>query len=92
MTNALQAKILAPEFDQYVSRDVDSGWIIIHAFLQGMVIAQSVDRADPWPARLAIARSYELIAPSFTAEDLEPLVHDTSSIVGWSLPALPGLL
>ena len=37
-----------------------------------MVIAQSIDRADPWPARLAIARSYELIAPSFSPDDLEP--------------------
>ncbi|THG98438.1 hypothetical protein EW026_g3754 [Hermanssonia centrifuga] len=38
----------------------------------GMIIPQSVDRADPWPARLAIARAFELMAPTFTPEDLEP--------------------
>lgn len=37
-----------------------------------MLIAQSVDRADPWPARLAIAQTFELSAPSFPDESLEP--------------------
>lgn len=45
-----------------------------------MVIAHTVDRADPWPSRIAIARCFELMAPSFTAENLEPffkfLLHD----------------
>ncbi|KAG5638049.1 hypothetical protein H0H81_002083 [Sphagnurus paluster] len=38
----------------------------------GMVIAQSLDRTDPWPARLAIARTFELISPSFTPDEIEP--------------------
>ncbi|KAJ3552008.1 hypothetical protein NM688_g4384 [Phlebia brevispora] len=38
----------------------------------GMVIAQSVDRADPWPARLAVAHAFELTAPSFGPDDVEP--------------------
>ncbi|KAH8103551.1 armadillo-type protein [Cristinia sonorae] len=38
----------------------------------GMLIAQSVDRADPWPVRLAIAEAFELSAPSFTDDTLEP--------------------
>lgn len=45
-----------------------------------MVIAQSVDRADPWPTRIAIARTFELVAPSFTPDNLVPffqfLIHD----------------
>ncbi|KAF9232418.1 armadillo-type protein [Melanogaster broomeanus] len=43
-----KAKILAPEFDQYV-----------------MVIAQSLDRADPWPTRVTIAGAFGQLAPSF---------------------------
>ncbi|KAF9234000.1 armadillo-type protein [Melanogaster broomeanus] len=31
----------------------------------GMVIAQSLDRADPWPTRVAIAVAFEQLAPSF---------------------------
>ncbi|KAI0628364.1 ARM repeat-containing protein [Trametes polyzona] len=38
----------------------------------GMLIAQSVDRTDPWPARVALARTFELLAPAFTPEDVEP--------------------
>ncbi|OCH93463.1 ARM repeat-containing protein [Obba rivulosa] len=38
----------------------------------GMVIAQSLDRADPWPARVAIARTFELLAPAFMKDDVEP--------------------
>jgi len=45
-----------------------------------MVIAQSLDRADPWPARSAIAKTFELLAESFTEDTLEPffkfLIHD----------------
>ena len=37
-----------------------------------MLIAQSVDRADPWPTRLAIAQTFELSAPSFSEDTLEP--------------------
>ncbi|TFK68469.1 ARM repeat-containing protein, partial [Pluteus cervinus] len=38
----------------------------------GMVIAQSVDRADPWPARSAAALAFEQLADSFTDTQLEP--------------------
>lgn len=37
-----------------------------------MVIAQSLDRSDPWQARLATATTFELLAPSFTEHQLEP--------------------
>ncbi|EGO00628.1 hypothetical protein SERLA73DRAFT_71629 [Serpula lacrymans var. lacrymans S7.3] len=38
----------------------------------GMVIAQSLDRTDPWTARLAIALTFENVAPSFTEDVIEP--------------------
>ncbi|GLB43526.1 putative ARM repeat-containing protein [Lyophyllum shimeji] len=38
----------------------------------GMVIAQSLDRTDPWPTRLAIARTFELLSASFTSDEIEP--------------------
>ena len=45
-----------------------------------MVIASSVGRTDPWPARVALSRTFELLAPAFTPEDVEPffkfLIHD----------------
>lgn len=37
-----------------------------------MVIPESLDRTDPWATRLAIARTFELIAPSFLATEVEP--------------------
>ena len=37
-----------------------------------MVIASSMDRADPWPTRTALAQSFELLAPSLTEADIEP--------------------
>lgn len=40
-----------------------------------MVIAQSLDRSDPWPTRLGIARAFELLAPSFTEAELEPFFN-----------------
>ncbi|KAF8627766.1 hypothetical protein AX17_006131 [Amanita inopinata Kibby_2008] len=40
----------------------------------GMVIAQSLDRVDPWPARLASARAFELLAPSFVDLEVEPFI------------------
>ena len=39
---------------------------------QGMVIAQSLDRADPWPTRVAIALAFERLAPSFPETKVEP--------------------
>ncbi|KAG5725284.1 Translational activator gcn1 [Termitomyces sp. T112] len=41
----------------------------------GMVIAQSLDRADPWPARLAIAQTFEQLSPMFTPAEIEPFFH-----------------
>ncbi|KAL4249154.1 TOG domain-containing protein [Abortiporus biennis] len=38
----------------------------------GMLIAQSVDRADPWPTRLAIAQTFELLTQSLTEETIVP--------------------
>ncbi|TFK26296.1 translational activator GCN1 [Coprinopsis marcescibilis] len=52
------AKILAPEFDQY-----------------GMVIASSLDRSDPWPARLATAHTFEKLAEVFPVAHLEPFFN-----------------
>jgi len=37
-----------------------------------MVIAETVDRSDPWPTRLAIAQAFKSLASSFTEEQLEP--------------------
>lgn len=37
-----------------------------------MVIAQSLDRTDPWPARLAIARSFQELAPLFPDDEVPP--------------------
>ncbi len=37
-----------------------------------MVIAQSLDRSDPWPSRVATACAFELLAPSFTKAEVEP--------------------
>ena len=50
------------------------------AVCQGMLIASSVDRADPWPARLATSNALELLAPHFTEDTVVPLfkflIHD----------------
>lgn len=35
--------------------------------LQGMVIAQSLDRSDPWTTRVSVSRTFELIAPYLPA-------------------------
>jgi hypothetical protein len=39
--------------------------------VQGMVIAESLDRTDPWPTRLAISRTFEgcILIP---ATEVEP--------------------
>ena len=44
-------------------------------FSQGMVIAQSLDRSDPWTARLATARTFEHLAPFFLDSGLEPFFN-----------------
>ncbi|PFH47401.1 hypothetical protein AMATHDRAFT_152123 [Amanita thiersii Skay4041] len=41
----------------------------------GMVIAQSLDRADPWPARVAIACTLELLAPILTDTEVGPFIE-----------------
>jgi hypothetical protein len=38
-----------------------------------MVIEHSLNRTDPWPARVAIAQTFESLAPSFTSVEVEPL-------------------
>ncbi|KAG8759295.1 translational activator of GCN4, partial [Ceratobasidium sp. 428] len=38
----------------------------------GMVIESSLDRADPWPARAAIADAFRHVAPSFTETEVVP--------------------
>lgn len=38
----------------------------------GMVIAQSLDRSDPWPTRVVIGHTSELLASAFSARDVEP--------------------
>ncbi|KAH9485783.1 eIF-2-alpha kinase activator gcn1 [Psilocybe cubensis] len=40
----------------------------------GMVIAQSLDRADPWPARLAASQAFKQLASSFTDSEIEPFI------------------
>ena len=37
-----------------------------------MVIAQSLDRSDPWHARVATASTFRLLSPLFTTSDVEP--------------------
>lgn len=37
-----------------------------------MVIANSIDRTDPWPARVALSSTFQALAPAFTANDVEP--------------------
>ncbi|QRV84214.1 translational activator gcn1 [Ceratobasidium sp. AG-Ba] len=38
----------------------------------GMVIESSLDRADPWPARAAVADAFRHVAPSFTETEVVP--------------------
>ncbi|KAI0710312.1 ARM repeat-containing protein [Cerioporus squamosus] len=38
----------------------------------GMLITSSIGRTDPWPARVALSRTFELLAPAFTPDDVEP--------------------
>lgn len=40
-----------------------------------MVVANSLDRADPWPTRVAIASTFEALAPAFTVADVEPFFN-----------------
>ncbi|KAJ7077832.1 armadillo-type protein [Mycena belliarum] len=49
------ARILAPEFDQY-----------------GMVISSSLDRSDPWQARVAASHTFELLAPLLLEDEVQP--------------------
>jgi len=37
-----------------------------------MVITETVDRSDPWPARLAAAQTFNNLAPAFTVDVVEP--------------------
>lgn len=38
-----------------------------------MVLAHSLDRSDPWATRLAISRTFELVAPSVTPSEIDQL-------------------
>jgi hypothetical protein len=40
--------------------------------LQGMVIESSLNRSDPWLARVAIGQTFKHLAPSFTRSEVEP--------------------
>jgi hypothetical protein len=40
-----------------------------------MVITETVDRSDPWPARLAAAQALKNLAPSFTVDAVEPFFN-----------------
>lgn len=37
-----------------------------------MLVADTIDRADPWPARLATARTFERLSPLFSLAEVEP--------------------
>jgi hypothetical protein len=37
-----------------------------------MVIESSLNRSDPWPARVAIGQTFKHLAPSFTQPEVEP--------------------
>ncbi|KAH6885450.1 translational activator GCN1, partial [Coprinopsis sp. MPI-PUGE-AT-0042] len=41
----------------------------------GMVVASSLERADPWTARLATAAAFEQLAPSFPESEIEAFFH-----------------
>lgn len=38
----------------------------------GMLVAATIDRSDPWPARLATARTFEKLSPLFSSTEVEP--------------------
>ncbi|KAF9059496.1 armadillo-type protein [Rhodocollybia butyracea] len=38
----------------------------------GMVIVQSLDQSDPWQARVAVSRGFQLLAPYFTDAEVVP--------------------
>jgi hypothetical protein len=40
--------------------------------MQGMVIAASLDRSDPWQARVAASHAFELLAPLLPEDSVEP--------------------
>ncbi|KAJ3745026.1 armadillo-type protein [Lentinula detonsa] len=46
----------------------------------GMVIAESLEQSDPWQARVAVSRAFQLLAPLFTEVEVLPffdfLIHD----------------
>ncbi|KIK62847.1 hypothetical protein GYMLUDRAFT_242480 [Collybiopsis luxurians FD-317 M1] len=38
----------------------------------GMVIPQSLEQSDPWQARVAVSRAFQLVAPHFTEKEVVP--------------------
>src|SRR5271170_4880233 len=69
INTSFQAKIMAPEFDQYVRLPYLSGCQVL-TLTQGMLIAQSLDQSDPSPARLAIAGTFQQLSPSLSDTDI----------------------
>ncbi|KAF7308577.1 TOG domain-containing protein [Mycena chlorophos] len=67
-----KAKILAPEFDEFVSNRFVLLWLLAKANSKGMVIAATLDRTDPWQARLATANAFQLVAPLLSEDEVEP--------------------
>lgn len=61
-----------------------------------MVIAETIGRADPWPARLAVARSFEALASVFPGDSVLPwfrfLLSDNAALGDQSAEVRKGLL
>jgi hypothetical protein len=66
-----KAKILAPEFDQYVCFHRPLSPFTAKC-IQGMVIAASLDRSDPWQTRVAASHAFELLSPLLPEDEVEP--------------------
>ncbi|KAL1746112.1 armadillo-type protein [Schizophyllum fasciatum] len=66
-TNAVQTFAVLKEYYREKAR------ILAPEFDQyGMVIASSLDRADPWPAREAVGLAFSHLAPHFPLDEVEP--------------------
>ncbi|KAL1662308.1 armadillo-type protein [Schizophyllum commune] len=66
-TNAVETLAVLKEYYREKAR------ILAPEFDQyGMVIASSLDRADPWPAREAVGLAFAHLAPHFPLDEVEP--------------------
>ncbi|TRM56848.1 armadillo-type protein [Schizophyllum amplum] len=80
-TNAAETMAVMKEYYREKAR------ILAPEFDQyGMVIASSLDRADPWPAREAVGLAFAQLAPHFPLAEVEPffgfLIGGSSSAQG----------